>query len=1492
MLNDKNPVFSHIEWINIVIKRVISQRNPETAYPLLSLSFASIKSDIFFDYPFDRDIDIEMLKTGVPYAFLLRAISDYNEKYSDPITNFQNVLSKLGILGYSPSIICNAQSLEQGDEDMHSAVIMLIEWYVADKSLSIDAICQDIKKLPRSFYVMKQQPMILEESICLWLSKFSCVHSLYEIKNLSNDIWSGQHVAAALSRAFPDIIPKNTVQYGSSLSSEKTAENWNLISRVSEKLLIYVPKFNHTNERLIMVFFSDVFHSTRSSVKKFIRLEPLPPPVITLVPDDDIIKKHNKPVNQQKIVQTKIRSSNSTLDYPFSSLHKKNYPLSGDSKSNSFVNKDKKASGLSNRTSKPKTKIIIEPPISQELPLNDPLNDTVVLNSSHIESFLLPESGKNDLEISNTIDTVLSQSLNTDNSIAFPENVINSNDNTPQLMVNQQDDDNEDVDNQQMNNSNNENVLKNINGTEVPSSELVDEDKQNDSLNLLVNNGEEECSMINILEKFPENSIDEKIDDIREPITPEFLENVKVSVVNTESTLNEGEPLSTSFVDVQSIHMDGNFEIEEEEIDDINTDLTRGISEQNYLLNNDQIVQPFNKDEENGLGIVTTIDNKLDNSINTQNDDNKPELNSGFESSPVIPLIFTNENNLEDCQIAENIDPELEDERLNIKVDDQNIDNSNDLNDNIETKIINNEKERDDEKIGEISELEPQIGNVYERNIDNGSNLNENDEIELNNDLLYDPIEENAINTVKEDSNPKPHSDIIGKTDDVDLNDIEILSAHENSKSNNDSESKGFNDSQSESVDDTKNHSLLDHISVDKHKVNNQELPFLLKKSCTPNDSPIGDTEKHPHLKKKYGRYSENTENKGTLRKMDINDHSMNHNFEYDTLSNSEAELTKNSSKNVPENRQHHYQSSHTQADSYNPAYHPQVNYPFYPYQIPQPYGFNTLFQPMMYMPHVMNPNKIMSKSFYTLYDNPSSDIVYNTNNISISSLRENRGIINNDTNEKAPHMKSRSFIAFPSVNLLPREKPNLIKDEIQFESNIQMTEAPTNNQQFVVSSQLIVDEKPVLNRINNPIYDDFDNSNTSDMFSADSVNEGEFNSEPSPKCRSLNRKKKVIYRKKHKKQQNIYESSFQDSKNQFIDEAQRFSISAENYSLEMSQKRLRNAAHSLSDTIKICDDTNVKNVEDNESFEDTKMSKIATDSASLLLCLTQQPLNWKGFSESEMRIMSNSIKMVSQFPPSEQTLENLFKTVRSLFSDNSDEKLVNSVYYATVALLRRISQKRDTIPQMLIELSSQIFENDPALSNKATQIISLEEPNSLLDGSSEIETQKTVERGIEAGLSHSFEEPMEEDTNINFDTRNRKIRAVFTSSLHVTHQVEKNTKTIPNNGMIANALRFTLVPSPNHYNLLKSLLNLIEGFPNDRIILNLSPMKMVLKGIYVLNADSTQISKIWGKGPEMIPDTNVSCFLRFSSSLKRFQPIPSHHFTQTTDAIILEKDK
>ncbi|KAK8884268.1 hypothetical protein M9Y10_043376 [Tritrichomonas musculus] len=347
--DESSKIEQHISWITQTISRIVStsyrisvQRleNQSVLSPaslLLNLSFARNSAipeysqiSMFAKTP----ITLTTLSNGSHYALIASILSnglfsfDTNRSIS---SQFDLVFKSLASIGFKPRQPCSQFGLMSNITKHHINLCETFEFAIFEKSLSIEKLLEDIRKVPRSFFVLHDgyYPTKIEEAIALWLSKFPCINDLPEIKysefeKFQEEVSTGVYVPAVLSRIYPQRINKKSILQTESTSNNSNLNlslnfdnlnqniNWEKSKQILNELGAFVPSDFSLSYNLFMCFISDLYYATRSGVKKFVRVERSPSAISssrrpqTASVTSQIIEKNLKPPTEKFVLFNQI----------------------------------------------------------------------------------------------------------------------------------------------------------------------------------------------------------------------------------------------------------------------------------------------------------------------------------------------------------------------------------------------------------------------------------------------------------------------------------------------------------------------------------------------------------------------------------------------------------------------------------------------------------------------------------------------------------------------------------------------------------------------------------------------------------------------------------------------------------------------------------------------------------------------------------------------------------------------------------------------------------------------------------------------------------------------------------------------------------------------------------------------------------------------------------------------------------------------------------
>jgi hypothetical protein len=118
-----------------------------------------------------------------------------------------------------------------------------------------------------------------------------------------------------------------------------------------------------------------------------------------------------------------------------------------------------------------------------------------------------------------------------------------------------------------------------------------------------------------------------------------------------------------------------------------------------------------------------------------------------------------------------------------------------------------------------------------------------------------------------------------------------------------------------------------------------------------------------------------------------------------------------------------------------------------------------------------------------------------------------------------------------------------------------------------------------------------------------------------------------------------------------------------------------------------------------------------------------------------------------------------------------------------------------------------------------------------------------------------------------------------------------RGTAVVPNLKTIATIIRFNAMPAPQFDLQKKQLLTFLKSYVTERLIILMSSIGLKMKGIYILEGSiEVTAGKIWGVGPQRVTEQDVGIYWKYLTGVKHFEPIPTKHFTQTTDCVCLKR--
>lgn len=297
-------ITDHLLWISRIISRIASNSTskcikkstidnlPISTIPILNLSFIPQSTFIrfadFFNSTSIEPINLSTLSTGTYYSIIATIFTNgvfTLDLTSSTSNKFDLIFKCLSSIGYKPCQPCTQFGLMAGLPEHHSNLCESLEYVVIEKSLSCEIFLDDLRKVPRSFFVLRDgwYPSTINEAIGLWLSKFPCIVNLPEIEDTSIENLKHQfcYTAAVLSRIYPQIINKSSI-LTENFQMAHLASNWEKSKHILNELGAFVPtQFESLSHNLFLCFISDLYYATRSGANKFIRIERPPETIIS-----------------------------------------------------------------------------------------------------------------------------------------------------------------------------------------------------------------------------------------------------------------------------------------------------------------------------------------------------------------------------------------------------------------------------------------------------------------------------------------------------------------------------------------------------------------------------------------------------------------------------------------------------------------------------------------------------------------------------------------------------------------------------------------------------------------------------------------------------------------------------------------------------------------------------------------------------------------------------------------------------------------------------------------------------------------------------------------------------------------------------------------------------------------------------------------------------------------------------------------------------------
>ncbi|KAH0791826.1 hypothetical protein GPJ56_004320 [Histomonas meleagridis] len=220
-----------------------------------------------------NEITLKEFSNGICYGIIASSLKGVVFNFDDPIITFENVLKILNDIGYKPQEPCSPLQLYNGDQISHLNLCYVIEFVVEEKSITTENLLQNIRRIPRSFFVLRCYPKDVEDAFRIWFSKFPCIYGIPDLEDIEKDIPKGIHIAAVFSRCYPTRIPKTSISKSTNLTSEEVNSNWNLIKPILEDFGAFVPTHFPISSHLLLCFLADIFYIAQQTAHKFVKIE-------------------------------------------------------------------------------------------------------------------------------------------------------------------------------------------------------------------------------------------------------------------------------------------------------------------------------------------------------------------------------------------------------------------------------------------------------------------------------------------------------------------------------------------------------------------------------------------------------------------------------------------------------------------------------------------------------------------------------------------------------------------------------------------------------------------------------------------------------------------------------------------------------------------------------------------------------------------------------------------------------------------------------------------------------------------------------------------------------------------------------------------------------------------------------------------------------------------------------------------------------------------
>jgi hypothetical protein len=360
---------------------------------------------------------------------------------------------------------------------------------------------------------------------------------------------------------------------------------------------------------------------------------------------------------------------------------------------------------------------------------------------------------------------------------------------------------------------------------------------------------------------------------------------------------------------------------------------------------------------------------------------------------------------------------------------------------------------------------------------------------------------------------------------------------------------------------------------------------------------------------------------------------------------------------------------------------------------------------------------------------------------------------------------------------------------------------------------------------------------------------------------------------------------------------------------------------------------------------------RIAPDltNEALSLCLETLGISSTGLTEDDIMHLRNVLENFSRLPPEDRLLDRLYELVRCEYGPDVPESHIRLIYDKCFRLLRDISNGELSMPQLLIDIARSLFTS--GLQHVMLQTEDLTDPDKLNEADTQTDRAEHVSEEVETDRTTSSEQETQTlaGTTVIFNQEtqtNAGVHAIFSQETQ-TAQVDasqvqcgfsnamllferpdvpmssadidlsgiqcditvrhipfhrftsfkrvppmpRNTAIVPNLKIIMAIVRYNAMPSPQLELQKSQLINFLQGYEHDRLILLMTSLTLKMKAAYRMElTNDTTIVKIWGVGPQKITEKDVGTYWKYESGSKQIEPIPTRHFTQTTDCVSLKR--